>query len=161
MTDATPKQEESSSGEASEITVTIKPSSAEAKYTITIPLSISILELKQKLSTADYANVVPERQRLIYSGRVLKDPDTLGSYKIKDGNTIHMVKSAAPAAINASTSSSTASSVPTSFATGPGNDPLTGLTGARYAGHVQLPGAGMFGPDGGVSLDLDLTSSAF
>lgn len=141
-----------------EITVTIKPSSAEAKYTITIPLSMTTHELKVKLSGSQYAGVAPERQRLIYSGRVLKDPETVDSYKIKDGNTIHMVKSAAATATGGS--SSTASSatpasgtnVPTTFAAGPGNDPLAGLTGARYAGHVQLPGAGMFGPDGGVSL---------
>jgi ubiquilin len=29
---------------------------------------------------------------------------------------------------------------------------LAGLTGARYAGHMGLPGAEMFGADGGVSL---------
>jgi len=41
--------------------------------------------------------------------------------------------------------------VPQNLSTGVGNDPLAALTGARYAGFQQMPGAGMFGPDGGVS----------
>lgn len=40
------------------------------------------------------------------------------------------------------------------MAAGTNNDPLAGLTGARYAGHVGLPGAGMFGADGGVSFNI-------
>ena len=36
-------------------------------------------------------------QRLIYSGKVLKDPETLASYSVVDGHTIHMVRGAAPA----------------------------------------------------------------
>lgn len=137
-------------------------SSSDAKYVLTVPLTITVLDLKQKLSSSEYADIAPERQRLIYSGRVLKDPDTLASYKIKEGNTVHLVKGAAsnqrqnPATSGSNTtpggnSSTTASTgVPTNIAAGTGNNPLAGLTGARYAGFAQLPGAGMFGPDGGV-----------
>jgi ubiquilin len=149
--------------EETPVTFNIK-SSSDAKYILTLPLSLTVLELKNKLAGADYADIPPERQRLIYSGRVLKDPDTLASYKIKEGNTVHLVKGAAsnqrqnPA--NASSSAansgttSTSSGVPTNLAAGTGNNPLAGLTGARYAGFAQLPGAGMFGPDGGVSPDV-------
>jgi ubiquilin len=43
------------------------------------------------------------------------------------------------------------------MASGTANNPLAGLTGARYAGHqINLPGLDMFGPDGGVS-DLSPT----
>lgn len=101
-------------------------------------------------------------QRLVYSGRMLKDPETLDSYNIKQGNIVHLVKGAAsnvrqnPA--NAATGSTPNSApapgapggVPTNIASGTGNDPLAGLTGARYAGFHGLPGADMFGPDGGV-----------
>ncbi|KAL8796964.1 MAG: hypothetical protein Q9195_000735 [Heterodermia aff. obscurata] len=143
------------------ITFNVK-SSSDAKYVITLPLNLTVLELKQKLSSSEYADIPPERQRLIYSGRVLKDPDTLASYKIKEGNTVHLVKGAAsnqrqnPASQGSnttpgSTGSATASTgVPTNIAAGTGNNPLAGLTGARYAGFAQLPGAGMFGPDGGM-----------
>lgn len=142
------------------VTFNVK-SSSDAKYTLTLPRSTTVADLKGKLATSEYADTPAERQRLIYSGRVLKDHDTLETTKIKDGNTVHLVKSAAsnarqnPAAQGSSATPSGAgtprSNVPTSFATGTGNDPLAGLTGARYAGMMGLPGAGTFGPDGGVS----------
>lgn len=141
------------------ITFNIK-SSSDAKYVLTMSLSVTVLDLKTKLADSEYADIPPERQRLIYSGRVLKDPDTLASYKIKEGNTIHLVKGAAsnqrqnPASSStaaASSGSAPATGVPTNIAAGTGNNPLAGLTGARYAGFAQLPGAGIFGPDGGVS----------
>lgn len=141
------------------VTFNIK-SSSDAKYVVTVPLTMTVLDLKQKLSGAEYADIPPERQRLIYSGRVLKDPDALSTYKIKEGNTVHLVKGAAsnqrqnPAnssTATASTGSTTGNAgVPTNIAAGTGNNPLAGLTGARYAGFAQLPGADMFGPDGGV-----------
>lgn len=145
--------------EEAPITFNVK-SSNDAKYVVTMPLSLTVLDLKNKLAGADMADIPHERQRLIYSGRVLKDPDTLASYKIKDGNTVHLVKGAAsnqrqnPANSAATTTGSTSAStgVPTNIAAGTGNNPLAGLTGARYAGFAQLPGAGMFGPDGGVSI---------
>ncbi|KAI9682198.1 MAG: hypothetical protein M1817_000252 [Caeruleum heppii] len=152
------------------ITFTIK-SSSDAKYTLTLPASTTILELKTKLAGEDYANLPADRQRLIYSGRVLKDPDTLGTHKIQDGHTVHLVRSASsnqrqnPANQGSSTAAGAstaagpgqaagpggaAAGVPTNLAAGTGNNPLAGLTGARYAGLAQLPGAGMFGPDGGM-----------
>ena len=146
--------------EESSVTFNVK-SSSDAKYVLTLPISMTVLDLKNKLAGAEYADIPPERQRLIYSGRVLKDPDTLASYKIKEGNTVHLVKGAAsnqrqnPANSNTGAASagttSASSGVPTNIAAGTGNNPLAGLTGARYAGFAQLPGAGMFGPDGGVS----------
>ncbi|PYH46933.1 ubiquitin domain-containing protein DSK2 [Aspergillus saccharolyticus JOP 1030-1] len=154
--------ETAASAEDSPITFTIK-SSNDAKYTLTLPLSTTVSDLKEKLASSEYADTPAERQRLIYSGRVLKDNETLATYKIKEGHTIHLVKSAASnqrsgaATQSASTSAPTgaaantpATGVPTNLAAGTGNNPLAGLTGARYAGFAQLPGAGMFGPDGGM-----------
>jgi ubiquilin len=148
--------------------VTINIKSTNAKHTLSVPLSITAIDLKNKLSTPEYAGVPASSQRLIYSGRVLKDGDTLESHKVKDGNTIHLVKSAPsnqrqnPANQSSGTTTTTDSTtgsnvprptgVPSNIAAGTGNNPLAGLTGARYAGFAQLPGAGMFGPDGGVSI---------
>ena len=162
--------------EEAPITFTVK-SSTDAKFTLTLPLSTLVSELKEKLSTSEYADTPADRQRLIYSGRVLKDNETLETYKIKDGHTIHLVKSAASnqQRANASAPSTTATTgagtptpsqpaagVPTNLAAGTGNNPLAGLTGARYAGFAQLPGAGLFGPDGGVSLNISRnTHSSF
>ncbi|KAI9720293.1 MAG: hypothetical protein M1828_005756 [Chrysothrix sp. TS-e1954] len=138
---------------ANQITFNIK-SSSDQKHVVTVADSMTVQQLKQKLSTGEYADVAAERQRLIYSGRVLKDPDTLASYNIKDGNTVHLVKGAPPSRPtpdnSASTASSGANGVPTNLAAGTGNDPLAGLTGARYAGFAQMPGADMFGADGGM-----------
>ncbi|KAJ9252462.1 hypothetical protein DTO207G8_4803 [Paecilomyces variotii] len=151
MADDTPAADES-------VTFTVK-SSNDAKYTFTLPTSTLVSELKNKLSSSEYADTPADRQRLIYSGRVLKDNEALATYKIKDGHTVHLVKSAASnqrqAAQTSASAPGTASSqgvpgVPTNIAAGTGNNPLAGLTGARYAGFAQLPGAGMFGPDGGM-----------
>ncbi|KAL9129777.1 MAG: hypothetical protein Q9217_001853 [Psora testacea] len=145
------------------ITFNIK-SSSDAKYVLTLPLTTTVSDLKIKLSGSEYADIPPDRQRLIYSGRVLKDPDTLASYKIKEGNTVHLVKGAAsnqrqnppssgtPNANGSSTQTPTG--VPTNLAAGTGRDPLAALTGARYAGYAQMPNANMFGPDGGVRFPL-------
>ncbi|KAI5358167.1 Putative Ubiquitin-like domain, UBA-like superfamily, Ubiquitin-associated domain-containing protein [Septoria linicola] len=144
-----------------QVTFNVK-SSSDSKYAFTLPAATTVAELKEKLSTSEYADTPPERQRLIYSGRVLKDTDTLGSYKIKDGNTVHLVKSAAsnarqnPANQGGAASvppgaGQPASNVPTNIAAGTGaGDPLAQMTGARYAGFHGLPGADMFGADGGM-----------
>ncbi|KAL6889431.1 hypothetical protein HDV57DRAFT_486890 [Trichoderma longibrachiatum] len=138
--------------------VTFKVKTAqEGSHTITMPESATVLELKTKLSTPEFENIPVERQRLIYSGRVMKNDDTLATYKIKPNNTIHMVKSAASnAAPAASSSTPTPAAVPTNMASGTANNPLAGLTGARYAGHqINLPGMDMFGPDGGMGPPMD------
>ncbi|KAJ9664692.1 hypothetical protein H2198_000038 [Neophaeococcomyces mojaviensis] len=134
-----------------EATVTFNvKSSSGPKCTVTIPLSTSVADLKTKLAEPEFANVPAASQRLIYSGKVLKDHDTLATYNIKDGNTMHLVRSAAsnqrqnpasqstPASADA-TASPAAAGVPQTFASGTGNDPLAGLTGARYAGFAGLP----------------------
>ncbi len=83
---------------------------------------------------------------------------------MKEGNTVHLVKGAAsnqrqnPAnqgSVNAGgAGAQPATGVPTNLASGTGQDPLAGLTGARYAGYAQMPNANMFGPDGGVCTKL-------
>ncbi|KAF2793538.1 hypothetical protein K505DRAFT_276792 [Melanomma pulvis-pyrius CBS 109.77] len=151
--------EAATSANDTQITFNIK-SSNDQKYVVTVPSASTVADLKAKLATPEFASIPEERQRLIYSGRVLKDPDTLAAAKIKDGHTVHLVKGAAsnvrqnPANQGAASSTSGAgapsSQVPTNLATGTGNNPLAGLTGARYAGFHGLPGADMFGPDGGM-----------
>ncbi len=141
------------------VTFNVK-SSNDAKFTITVPLSTTVADLKEKLATTEYADLPPDRQRLIYSGRVLKDPDTVGSYRIQAGHTVHLVKGAAsnqrqnPAAAASGSGGGAAAApvLPTNLTAGTGNNPLAGLTGGRYAGFAQLPSQDMFGPDGGVRI---------
>jgi ubiquilin len=126
--------------------------SGDVSHSITMLETATVLDLKTKLATADYENIPVERQRLIYSGRVLKNDDTLATYKIKPNNTVHLVKSAASNPTpTTSASTATPAAVPTNMSAGTANNPLAGLTGARYAGHVNLPSREMFGADGGVS----------
>ncbi|CAG8496088.1 5443_t:CDS:2 [Ambispora gerdemannii] len=76
-----------------EITITVKCSN-DTKYSVTIDPSKTVLEFKQAIAAK--SDTPAERQRLIYSGKVLKDADTLDTYKIADGQTVHMVKGSAP-----------------------------------------------------------------
>jgi ubiquilin len=132
-----------------QITFKVK-TSGDSNHTITMAESATVLDLKTKLSGADFENTPVERQRLIYSGRVLKNEETLGFYKIKNGNTIHMVKSAPSNPTPAPASAPAPAAVPTNMSAGTANNILAGLTGARYAGHVNLPSRDIFGADGGV-----------
>ncbi|KAK3694903.1 hypothetical protein B0T22DRAFT_86617 [Podospora appendiculata] len=139
----------------SDVQITFKVKSASDKiHIITISEASTVLDLKNKLAGADYEDIPAERQRLIYSGRVMKNDDALSVYKIKNQNTIHMVKSAAsnPAPTNTSTSSApTPQAIPQNMAAGASaNNLLAGLTGARFAGHASLPSRDLFGADGGM-----------
>lgn len=146
------------------ISITIK-SSGDKKYSVQVDTDSTIEDLK--VIILGEADVPAENQRLIYSGKVLKDAETVASYKIQDGHSIHLVKSsggakaakpqadavATPQSSQAQGSASTpaSSAVPSNIAAGQGSfNPLADLTGARYAGYAQLPNASMFGPDGGM-----------
>ncbi|KAH6643161.1 hypothetical protein C7974DRAFT_302681 [Boeremia exigua] len=147
------------STEEGQVTFNVKAAN-DQKHVLTLPATTTVADLKTKLSTPEYADIPAERQRLIYSGRVLKDPDTLGGVEVKDGHTIHLVKGAASNARQNPANQGTASTaggagtptpqVPTNIAAGTGNNPLAGLTGARYAGFHGLPSMDMFGADGGM-----------
>lgn len=138
--------------EASQLTFKVK-STGDKVHTITMADTATVLELKTKLAGDDFENVPVERQRLIYSGRVMKNDDALSVYKIKHLNTIHMVKSAASNPTPAPAASTpTPQAVPQNMAAGASaNNLLAGLTGARFAGHANLPSRDLFGADGGVS----------
>lgn len=137
-----------------QVTFKVK-TSGDKTHSITMAQSATVAQLKDKLAGADFEDIPIERQRLIYSGRVMKNEEPLGTYKIKTGNTVHLVKSAAsnptPAPPASSTATPTASQVPQNMSAGTSaGNLLAGLTGARYAGLTNLPSAAAFGPDGGV-----------
>lgn len=146
------------------ITITIKLS-GDSKYEVSVAPASTVLALKEEIATK--ADVPADRQRLIYSGKVLKDGETVESYKIQSGHTVHLVKSAARGTAGTTASSSASatgttdgtssagagtSGAPSNISSGQGAfNPLADLTGARYAGYTQLPSASMFGPDGGMN----------
>lgn len=141
------------------ININIK-SSGDQKYEISISPSKQVADLKKEI--AEKASVPADSQRLIYSGKVLKDNETISSYKVQSGHTIHLVKGAAkkagtPTPSNSSNTPSesnenSSTGAPSNLAAGTGSfNPLADLTGGRYAGFTQLPSASMFGPDGGMN----------
>ncbi|ORX39716.1 hypothetical protein BD324DRAFT_614704 [Kockovaella imperatae] len=73
------------------IKITVKGPS-ELKLSIEIDPSKTVAELKEVI--AEKSDVEKDRQRLIYSGKVLKDEEQISTYKIQNGHTLHMVKGA-------------------------------------------------------------------
>ncbi|KTW26025.1 hypothetical protein T552_03294 [Pneumocystis carinii B80] len=134
------------------ITVNVKASN-DKKYAIEINTDATIEEFKQLISSK--TDITPERQRLIYSGRVLKDEEKIETYKISDGHTVHLVRGAGPVqSEREATSSTTAASqqIPRTISAGTGvNNPFSALISAHYAGQVHLPPVSTFGPDGGMT----------
>ncbi|KAF8206422.1 hypothetical protein K438DRAFT_1963471 [Mycena galopus ATCC 62051] len=110
---------------APEIQINVKGPS-ELKLQITIALDKTVLELKQAI--AEKSDVEAARQRLIYSGRVLKDEDLLSVYKIQSSHTIHMVKGAARSGTASTSAQPTAPQALPTMQTGQNpHDPLTQL----------------------------------
>ncbi|KAK7686493.1 hypothetical protein QCA50_010091 [Cerrena zonata] len=120
----------------SEIQINIKGPS-ELKLQITITPDKTVLDLKEAI--AEKSDVPADRQRLIYSGRVLKDEDILSVYKIQSSHTIHMVKGAAR---NNASSSSTPQTLPTMQAGQNPHDPLTQLN--SHQGYGLMAGLNPF-----------------
>jgi len=144
------------------ININIK-SSSDKKFVIAIEPSKKVLDLKEAI--AAQTDVPADRQRLIFSGRVLKDDDLLSDYKVADGNTIHMVKGAAPnqaKATSANSSTPAASTVastttpttntitaPTSTSPAPASAEVPNPFAALGGGAGMNPWGGMGGFGGG------------
>ncbi|KIJ22606.1 hypothetical protein M422DRAFT_276936 [Sphaerobolus stellatus SS14] len=130
----------------SQISINIEGPS-EPKIQISIAADKTVMDLKRAI--AEKLDVEADRQRLIFSGKLLKDDDVLSSYKIKSGHTIHMVKGAAHNNVTASTS--TPQPLPAMQAGQNASDPLTLLN--SYMGHVAMAGVNLsaglgFNPNG-------------
>ncbi|KAI5450576.1 hypothetical protein NCC49_002835 [Naganishia albida] len=136
----------------SEITINIK-GPAELKLSLTLdPSTTSVADLKSQIQ--EKTQIESERQRLIYSGKVLKDQDLLNTYKIQNGHTLHLVKgaakpgAAAAAAATTPAESATARGVPSNLSTGMQytNNPMAHLESIMGHGtgsinpFAQMPG---------------------
>lgn len=67
---------------ASNIKVTVK-SATGLKFDVEFSPEITVGDLKKILEAPDKAGFGAELQRLIYSGRILKDNETLASYNVR------------------------------------------------------------------------------
>ncbi|KAF9416850.1 hypothetical protein BGZ94_010110 [Podila epigama] len=88
------------------------------KYVVSVTPSDTILDLKTKI--AANCDTPADHMRLIFSGKVLKDPESISRYNISSGHTIHMVRSAPQIRATASTNNPTANigSIPSPPTTG-------------------------------------------
>ncbi|KAF8330824.1 uncharacterized protein EI90DRAFT_3016653 [Cantharellus anzutake] len=127
---------------AEDISITIKGPS-ELRLTLSISPEKTVRDLKQAIS--ERSDVEADRQRLIYSGRVLKDEDKLSNYKIQSSHTIHMVKGVARSA-GSDPAQAAPQQLPVMQAGQNPADPLTQLNGP--AGHGLLAGFNPFAGTG-------------
>ena len=61
---------------------------------IEIDPNVTVNDLKSKI--AEIVDLVPERQRLIHNGKILKDDKTLSEYNIEEGHTVILLKRSLP-----------------------------------------------------------------
>ncbi|SAM75481.1 related to DSK2-ubiquitin-like protein [Ustilago bromivora] len=140
-----------SNDSASPLKINIKGPS-DLRLSIDITSDQTVRQLKEAIEKQK-PDLPADAQRLIYAGKVLKDEEILSVYKIKDGNTVHMVKSAArsapttgnpsvpgtaPSGTGSSNNAASSQSqgVPSNFSAGQNftNNPLSALNRADYAG---------------------------
>ncbi|KAK9695629.1 hypothetical protein K7432_012865 [Basidiobolus ranarum] len=67
------------------------------------PDETTVLSLKEQLRSQ--SSVAPGQMRLVYAGRVLQDANLLSFYDIRDGHTIHLVRSASNKALEQASNS--------------------------------------------------------
>lgn len=106
------------------------------------------MELKSECATK-MESMKAEEMRLIYKGKILKDEQTLDSYKIIDGMTVHLVKGKSAGGAKPADTTTTEASSSSELGAGAG----AGLGGAGLgagAGAQPNPFGGMGGMGGGM-----------
>lgn len=121
--------------------------SHDKKFPLEVEASDSAVELKGKISTVQ--NVPAEEMRLIFSGRILKDADTVESLKMAEGNTLHLVRSAKAPKSTASAPGTTPTNAPsnvppTNPSFGPSNPPGLGELNPETLAQMMGGGGGGF-----------------
>ena len=111
--------------------VTIKQSN-DTRYEVSIEPSDSVLKLKEIIKTQSGGNIEVQDQRLIYSGKVLKDDQSIEQTGLKEGHTIHLV--VAKKTSNTTTSNTTTASTATAN---------TGTSNTRTATATPMAQGGM------------------
>lgn len=76
--------------ESESILVTFKITSGK-RFNVTLSPSLTVRETK--VLVEPHCDIPAQQQRYIFKGRILKDEETLESYKISTGNTVHLVRS--------------------------------------------------------------------
>eukprot|EP00755_Sulcionema_specki_P007974 Sspe_Gene.39659::Locus_19121_Transcript_1_1_Confidence_1.000_Length_1308::g.39659::m.39659/K04523/UBQLN, DSK2; ubiquilin len=122
----------------STIKLVIKSANQQVREVPDIDPSWTVQTLKEHL--APTVDMAPDRQRLIYKGRVLKDDQTLTSLGVQDGHALHLVRGAP----KPSDSSSGAADASTAAST----TPSTARSGGTPSQPQQQAGSGTAGAAG-------------
>ncbi|KAJ3223760.1 hypothetical protein HK099_000716 [Clydaea vesicula] len=136
--------------------------SSESTIQVEAEESCTVLDLKNIIETK-LADAPSSSQRLIYSGRVLKDADPLSTYKLQDNHTIHLVKGrrpdATPAATTTAASSTTSATTPTTPSGQVPPLPTASLLQNPFSLFGQQSSPGGFGAGGMPAADPNLINS--
>ncbi|XP_040901301.1 ubiquilin-4-like [Toxotes jaculatrix] len=140
------------------IVVTVK--TPQGKEEIAISDDSSVAQFKQEVSKRFEAK--QDQLMLIFTGRVLKDGDTLKQHGIKDGHTVHLVIRAAPKSTGGSASQTSSSSAPPQQNSSSANPPVADSTRGAASQTPTQPSNAMSGlGDLSGLLGLGMGSSSF
>ena len=118
--------------------------SSEKKFSLECENSSTVSDLK--ILIAEQMDCQKENLRLIYAGRILKEEESLESYKIQEGHTIHVVKTGInKPSVSASEKieETVASPAESTFSTANPAQSIPPMTGSLFGGFP-----GMFGGAG-------------
>ncbi|KAG0163297.1 Ubiquilin-3, partial [Apophysomyces sp. BC1034] len=111
------------------ITVKIRPSSGVVFNVEFDPESTSVLQLKEKISESLDGQQATQ-MRLVYSGRILNDDDLCSSYAIRQGHTVHVVRSTTAKTTNTAAKSPITTTADNTTTTSPASFTNTATTTA-------------------------------
>uniref|UniRef100_A0A0R3RZ34 Ubiquitin-like domain-containing protein n=1 Tax=Elaeophora elaphi TaxID=1147741 RepID=A0A0R3RZ34_9BILA len=118
-----PIMTDSGSDEEVQNKINLKVKTTTEGYDITVPEKATVLKVKAVLSAK--INQPPEKLCLIFSGKILKDHETLAKLSIKDGMAIHLVIRNAQRPSTAGTPSGTGTTSNAAM----GGNPISGALG--------------------------------
>eukprot|EP00049_Salpingoeca_infusionum_P018573 m.357835 g.357835 ORF g.357835 m.357835 type:complete len:476 (+) comp17957_c0_seq1:256-1683(+) len=107
------------------------------QFVLRVSPTATIAEIRPLL-TAE-SEIEPADQRIVYSGKILKDSDTLQSLGFKDGHALHLVKKASPPPVSTSSSSTTTQSPPTATSSA-SVPPMAGFPGLGQMSPEMMAG---------------------
>jgi hypothetical protein len=106
---------------------------------------IAVTELKERL--APVASVAPDRQRLIFRGKVLTDTSRVTDFSIEDGDTVHLI-------IRKDDAPPTAAAPPAAEVPAPVNPPVSAPIDLNSIMNNVMSSLGIAGNSGNVSVNV-------